>query len=325
MEQVSALNQFDKIKTLADPRRLRILRLLLAGSASLTQLGLKLNQHPARIRHHMQKLEQAGLVEISSITVTQGVTEKFYKARAGAYLIQQMVLPEPGKQPTIIFSGSHDLGIEQLGLYLAGKVNLLNLPVGSLDGLVALRQGLCHIAGSHLLDEGGQYNIPFVQHLFPDRQAEMLTLAYRQQGLLLAPGNPKHIVDLTDLTRPEVTFINRQPGSGTRLWLDSQLKRLGITSGQINGYAHCVNTHTEIANAILSSKVDVGLGLQAAALRLGLSFVPMFTERYDLTLLTDHLQLLAPLLDHIQTRTCRLHMADLGGYETTHTGEKIFH
>lgn len=324
MDQVEILDQFEKIKALADPRRLEILQLLLASPASLTQLGICLGQHPAWVRHHMQKLEQAGLVEINEVTVTRGVTEKFYRTTAGAYLIQQMILPRDAKKQTIIFSGSHDLAIEQFSQALGGHINLLSIPVGSLDGLVALRQGFCHIAGSHLLDTNGEYNTPFVRHLLPDRSTTMVTLAHRQQGLILAPGNPKHIHDLTDLTRDDVNFINRQSGSGTRLWLDSRLKELEISPRSINGYNRISNTHTQTAQMILSGQADAGIGLLASARKLDLFFIPIFNERYDLTMLQDSAQLLMPVLDHLQTRDCRNAMAGLSGYETTHTGELIY-
>ena len=324
MGKVAILDQFEQIKALADPRRLEILRLLLAGPASLTQLGSHLGQHPARVRHHMQKLEEAGLVEINEITITNGVTEKFYRTSAGAYLIQQMVLPKGGQRQTIIFSGSHDLAIEQLSQALGAHINLLSLPVGSLDGLVALRQGFCHIAGSHLLDTNGEYNTPFVRHLLPDRSTNMVTLAYRQQGLMMAADNPKSIHELADLLRKDVSFINRQSGSGTRLWLDARLKELGISSNLINGYTNISHTHTQTALMIQSGQVDVGIGLQAAAQKLGLFFIPLFNERFDLTMMQESTQLLAPMLDHLQTSLCRNAMAGLSGYDTTHTGEQIY-
>lgn len=323
MKTVTMLEHFEQIKTLADPRRLEILRLLLAGPASLTQLGSCLGQHPARVRHHIRKLEEAGLVEINEITITNGVTEKFYRTSAGAYLIQQMILPKEAQRQTIIFSGSHDLAIEQLSLALGAHINFLSLPVGSLDGLVALRQGFCHIAGSHLLDQDGEYNTPFVRHLLPDRLTNMVTLAYRQQGLIMAAGNPKDIREITDLVREDVSFINRQSGSGTRLWLDSRLKQIGISPSQINGYTRISRTHTQTALMVQSGQADVGIGLQAAAGKLGLFFIPLFFERFDLTMLQESTQLLAPLLDHLQTNLCRVEMAGLSGYDTTHTGEQI--
>jgi len=323
MNKVEILNQFEQIKAMADPRRLEILRMVMSEPASLTQLGSRLGQHPARVRHHMQKLKNAGLVEITGIIVTSGVTEKFYRARAGAFLVQQMVIPTGDRRKTIVFSGSHDLVIEQLTRALSAHVNLVCLPVGSLDGLIALRQGFCHIAGSHLLDTNGEYNIPFVQRLLPDRNPTMVTLAYREQGLILAAGNPKGIHDLFDLTRPDVSFINRQPGSGTRLWLDMQLKRSEIHTTDIRGYEKVVSTHTDTALTIQSGEADAGIGLQAAAKKLDLDFIPLFNERYDLTMMQEQSKFLAPFLNHLQTKVCRNEMAGLSGYNSTHTGEQI--
>jgi len=323
MDTIKKLDQFEQIKALADPRRLEILRLLLAGSASLTQLGARMGRHPAWVRHHMQKLEEAGLVNISETTITKGVTEKFYQTTAGAFMIQQIVLPKEKQRQTIIFSGSHDLAIEQLSRVLSTHINLLCLPVGSLDGLIALRQGFCHITGSHLLDKDGGYNTPFVRHLLPDRSAIMITLAYRQQGLMLASGNPKGINELADLARKDVRFINRQSGSGTRMWLDSHLNDIGISPDQINGYSTIALTHTDTALMVQSGQADAGIGLQAATQNRNLFFIPLFNERFDLTMLQESTQHLAPLLDHIQTNNCRVAMAGLGGYDTTHTGEQI--
>lgn len=323
MESFSTLDQFEKIKVLADPRRLRILRILLSGSASLTQIGLQLGQTPARVRHHMQKLESAGLVELENVTVTRGVTEKFYHACAGAYLLHQMILPNPGKRATVIFSGSHDLAVEQISRALEAHLHFLCLSIGSLDGLVSLRQGMCHFTGSHLLDVDGEFNTPFVRRLLPDRQANMLTLAHRQQGLILAHGNPKGIRELADLTRTDITFVNRQPGSGTRLWLDTRLKALGLDRDLINGYASFVATHSDVAQAVLTGQADAGIGLQACAEQRNLDFIPLFTERYDLTLVQDNTSLLAPLLDHLQTSACRTTISSICGYDSSHTGELI--
>jgi len=174
------------------------------------------------------------------------------------------------------------------------------------------------------LDTNGEYNTPYVRHLLPDRSPTMITLAYRQQGLILAEGNPKGIHDLADLVRHDVSFVNRQPGSGTRLWLDSHLRELGISPTQIKGYLTISNTHTQTARAVQSGQADAGIGLQAAAEKLNLFFIPLFNERYDLTMLQESTQLLVPVLDHLQTSVCRNAMAGLSGYETTHTGEQIY-
>jgi putative molybdopterin biosynthesis protein len=322
MDKVETLHAFEQIKLLSDSRRLQILRLLMASPASLTQLARTLGQSPAWVRHHILALESANLIELSEVRTTGKIIEKFYRAKAGAFLLQELILPEGGK-PVIVFSGSHDLALEKISEQIADHLTLLTLPVGSLDGLVNLRQGLCQISGAHLLDKSGEYNAPFVRHLFPDRSMDMVTLAYRTQGLILAPGNPKGVRGASDLAQAGLRFINRNPGSGTRLWLDGELQRLGIPPETIDGYERVVNTHTECARAIADGQADAALGLQASARQYNLDFIPLFEERYDLVLPREQEDTLAPLLEHIQTAAFRRNLATLTGYNTSHSGEQI--
>ncbi len=322
MNKVQPIDSFDKIKLLADARRLEILRLLMASPASLTQLARSLKQSPAWIRHHLLALESADLVEAGEVRKTGKVTEKFYRAKADALLLQELILPKTEK-PVVIFSGSHDLALEGIAEALSPHVTLLSLPVGSLDGLVNLRQGLCQVSGSHLLDETGEYNTPFVRRFFPDRPVEIITLAYRTQGLMLSSGNPKGLARIADIARPDVRFVNRNPGSGTRLWLDTELHRLQIPAEQIDGYDLVVKTHSEAAALIESGQADAALGLQAAAHQHGLDFIPLFEERYDLVLPRQNESLLLPVLDYLQTAAFRTELSLLTGYNSTHTGEQI--
>jgi len=322
MKTIASLTSFDQIKLLSDPRRMDILRLLMAQSATLSQLGRALGRHPAWVQHHIKALEAGGLVEIAEVRVNAGVTEKFYRARAGGFLVQEMILPLGGK-PALVFSGSHDLALERLAQQLSSHVELLVHPVGSLDGLINLRMGLCSLSGAHLLDVSGAYNTPFVSRLFPDRRVHLVTLAHRTQGWMTAPGNPRGIRGAADLLQPGLRFVNRNPGSGTRLWLDGELNRLGIAPETVPGYRSSVKTHTEAALAIQSGQADVALGLEAAALQHRLGFLPLFTERYDLVLPDEQLAALAPLLDTLQTAAFRRDVANLRGYDTAHTGEEI--
>ena len=323
MSSIERLRDFEQIKLLAAPRRLKIMRQLMAAPASLTQVGHAIGEHPAWVRHHLKLLEQAGLVEMVETRITSGVVENFYLARAGGLLLQELILPETTGRPAVVFSGSHDLAVELLAGKLSNYLDVLTLPVGSLDGLMTLRQGLCHISGAHLLDQNGEYNIPFVQHIFPDRPMRIITLAHREQGLMTAPGNPKGIRSLADLARADVSFINRNPGSGTRLWLDQQLQTLGIPAGAIRGYQTTVSTHTKSAWAVFSGEADVAVGLRAAAHPLGLDFIPLFHERYDLIFAQEQAELLDPLLDALQSSAIRRGIEGLTGYETLHSGEQI--
>jgi putative molybdopterin biosynthesis protein len=323
MSSIERLRDFEQIKLLADPRRLKVLRQLMAAPASLTQVGKAIGEHPAWVRHHLKLLEQAGLVEMVESRVTSGVVENFYLARAGGLLLQELILPETTGRPAVVFSGSHDLAVELLASKLSNYLDVLTLPVGSLDGLMTLRQGLCHISGAHLLDQNGEYNIPFVRHIFPDRPMRIITLAHREQGLMTAPGNPKGIRSLADLARADVSFINRNPGSGTRLWLDQQLQTLGIPAKAIRGYQATVSTHTKSAWAVFSGAADAAVGLRAAAHPLGLDFIPLFHERYDLIFAQEQAELLDPLLEALQSSAIRRGIEGLTGYETLHSGEQI--
>jgi putative molybdopterin biosynthesis protein len=223
----------------------------------------------------------------------------------------------------VIFSGSHDLALEEIAGHLQKHMTLLSLPVGSLDGLVNLRQGLCQISGSHLLDEMGEYNTPFVRHLFPERDVKLVTLAHRIQGLMLAIGNPKGVKTVADLAKPNVHFVNRNSGSGTRLWFDAEIQRLHIPPEKINGYEKVVKTHSEAAMLIANQKADAALGLQAAAHQHGLDFIPIFEERYDLVLPRENEKMLLPLLDYLNTANFRSELNALTGYNSTHSGEQI--
>jgi putative molybdopterin biosynthesis protein len=328
MATVEFIKSLEQIKLLSDPRRMAILRLLMAEPATLTQLGRAIGEYPAWIRHHLKKLEEAGLVEMVTAQVSGGFVEKYYQAKAHAFIFQEIVLPDPSAGEHLVLMGSHDLALGYLAerLRLEAALNLLVLPVGSLEGLTALRQGLTHLTGCHLLDaESGEYNRTFIRHFFPDRDIIAVTLAHRVQGLLVAPGNPKAVHDLSDLRRPDVTLINRNRGSGTRVWLDLQIGRLDIPAGQVRGYAQEAHTHTAVAQAIQSGKADVGLGLEAAALQAGVDFIPLFQERYDLVLPAElaHQRRLQPFFDALHSAVFRRLVADLGGYETGHSGEQL--
>jgi putative molybdopterin biosynthesis protein len=308
---------------LADTRRLTILRKLMAGPATLTQLGEAMVETPAWVRHHVKHLELAGLVELVETHITSGVVEKFYRAHAGGLLLQELILPEDTALPSVIFSGSHDLAVELLARQVNKQLNMMILPVGSLDGLVTLRQGLCHLCGCHLLDINGEYNLPFIRHFFPDRTVLVFTLAQREQGLMTAPGDPKAIRSLEDLARSDLTFINRIPGSGTRVWLDHRLQALGIPVESIQGYGNVARTHTECARQVQDGKADVALGLHAAAFQHDLGFIALFHERYDLVIPQEQIEMLRPMLDTLQTAAFRRCVESLVGYDTTHTGEQI--
>ena len=270
----------------------------------------------------MLALQSADLVEIVEIRKSGRVTEKYYRAKAEAFLFQQLDSPKT-KKSALIFSGSNDIALKSLAQHMGKRFKFLNIPISSLDGLVYLRQGVCQFSGTHILNEDGQYNVSTVRHLFPDRAMKMITLAYRTQGLMVLQGNPKSIKQIQDIARPDVRFVNRDLGSGTRLWLDAELKRLKIDTNQIKNYDHAVKTHGESASAIESGKADVALGLQAAARQHHLDFVPLYEERYDLVWPRENEESILPLLNYLQTAAFRTGLNSLTGYNSTHSGELI--
>ncbi len=199
---------------------------------------------------------------------------------------------------------------------------------GSLGGLIALQEGRAHLAGIHLLDEEtGQYNYPYLRHILPGRELAVVHLAMRAQGLLFLRNNPRGITGLKDLCRDNITFINRQQGSGTRLLLDLALRQRGISPSSIKGYNLEVETHVAIARAIADGEADTGLGIKAAARTADLDFLPLFREQYDLVmpkaLYRDHR--LAPLLGILASEDFHRLVTSAGGYDVSRMGETTFY
>ncbi|MBP1468288.1 molybdopterin biosynthesis protein [Candidatus Chloroploca sp. M-50] len=227
---------------------------------------------------------------------------------------------------TLVAIGSHDLALDLLASHmrrLAPGTRLSSANVGSLGGLLALKRRDAHLAGTHLLDEAtGIYNSPFIERLLPDEEIVLVHLAYREQGFLVPRGNPQGFAELRDLARPGVRFANRQKGSGTRVLLDYHLNRAGLSSDQIIGYEREEFTHMAVAAAVMSASASVGLGILAAARALGLDFVPLFSERYDLAIPRRHWQspLLEPLRRTLADPAYQAAVAALGGYDVRHMG-----
>jgi len=228
---------------------------------------------------------------------------------------------------TIFAIGSHDITIDILAQHLASKNRrLISANVGSLGGLIALSRGECHLAGSHLLDpESGDYNIKYVQQTLINIPTKIIVFVGRQQGLIVAKRNPKQIFSLNDLTRSDVSYLNRQSGSGTRVLLDYQLRLSNISSDSIKGYQNEEYTHLAIAAAVASGRADCGLGIEAAAQALGLDFIPLYQERYDLVFLQSYYesQLLEPLFDVLSDRVFKNTVESLPGYNTEQMGKVI--
>jgi len=228
---------------------------------------------------------------------------------------------------TIVALGSHDLTLDLMAQFLAehGR-RLASANVGSLGGLIALRRGEAHFAGSHLLDpESGEYNLRYIREYLPETPVAIIGLVGREQGLMVAPGNPLKLTRLEDLATTGASFVNRQRGAGTRVLLDFHLGRAGIEPAAIRGYETEEYTHLAVAAAVASGRAACGLGIRAAAEALGLGFVPLFDERYDLVIPRVHYDspFLRPLLDLLGDPRFRDAVAALPGYSLEPMGRVI--
>jgi putative molybdopterin biosynthesis protein len=250
----------------------------------------------------------------------------------------------PGEIERTIFAiGSHDLTLDLLAQFLSQRGRrLVSANVGSLGGLLALRRGDAHLAGSHLLDPlTGEYNLSYLRQYLPDTPVRLVVWVGRKQGLLVRKNNPKGIHGLPDLARPDVRFVNRQRGAGTRVLLDYHLQQLGVSPEQVQGYDQEEYTHLAVAAAVASARADCGLGVMGAAHALDLDFIPLFTERYDLVIPCAHLpgsagrgspessapldssDLLSPLFDLMFDPSFRRAVQSLPGYEVAEMGRVV--
>jgi putative molybdopterin biosynthesis protein len=253
-------------------------------------------------------------------------------AEAGEQVQVRLYRPRAELDKTIFCIGSHDMTLDLIAQFLAGHDRrLASANVGSQGGLVALRRGEAHLAGSHLLDpETGEYNISYIRHYLPGTKVKVITLVGREQGLLVQQGNPKGIKSLEDLSRPgadaaRIQYVNRQRGAGTRVLLDYQLNQLGIAADSIIGYNQEEYTHLGVAAAVASGRADCGLGIAAAAQALNLDFIPLYQERYDLVIPRNYAEgeLLAPLFDVLENREFRAAVAALPGYDVSRMGTVV--
>ncbi len=250
---------------------------------------------------------------------------------AGTEVSVEMLRSAGEIENTIVCIGSHDNALDLLANILKKKYprySLSSAHVGSMGGLVAIKKDEAHMAGTHMLDEEtGEYNISYLKRLLGERRMLLVNLVYREQGLMVPRGNPKKILGFQDLVRDDVVFINRQGGAGTRLLTDKNLKDLGIDPGRISGYEREEYTHMGVASAVLTGIADTGLGILASARALGLDFIPVARERYDLAIPEDYAAMpkMQALLGIIRDdREFRETVEALGGYDLSDMGKIMY-
>jgi putative molybdopterin biosynthesis protein len=254
-------------------------------------------------------------------TLSEGVN-------AGEEVEVELLRPLQDVDNTIVFSGSHDLSIGVLEDCLKQRAPELKISasnIGSLGGLLAMKRGEAHLIGTHLLDpKTGAYNLPDIRrHLGKAADVVVVNLVVREQGLIVPKGNPKRIRTIRDLTKADVRFVNRQPGAGTRVLLDYKLEQLQIKAERVKGYEREEYTHMAVAVAVASGLADCGLGIRSAAAALGLDFVPIEREDYDLVLRRDFAESDRGrlLLDVIRSPRFQTAVVELGGYDVSRSGQ----
>ena len=267
----------------------------------------------------MSLVRADGLVKIPRLS--EGV-------EAGTQVTVNLLRPLEAIEHTIVATGSHDLVLDLIASELTGTggVSFASSNVGSLGGLRAIDRGEAHLAGTHLLDEeSGEYNVSFLRRYVRNQCVVLVNLVHRVQGFIIPKGNPASIESLNDLAREDIVFVNRQRGSGTRVLLDYKLVAAGIDTQQVAGYEREEYTHLAVAAAVAGGRANVGLGILSAARAIGMDFIPLFDERYDLAIPEDiyDSELLAPMLQLIQSSDFRVKVEELGGYDAGQMGEVI--
>ncbi len=229
----------------------------------------------------------------------------------------------------IVIAGSNDILLDKfLQIFMRKYPNYIVAfaNVGSMGGIRALKMGNCHIATSHLLQEDKkEFNFDYIFQEMKQMPA-VVNFCLREQGLIVAKGNPKNIKGLEDLISKDVKIVNRPKGTGTRLWFDQELKKIGIDPASIEGYNNEKKTHLEVGIEILTQKADAGPGIRAVASILGLDFIPFHWERFDFIIDRDRF-----FDQHIQTLLSLLHEEDFRnllknfeGYDLKYSGRMVY-
>jgi putative molybdopterin biosynthesis protein len=230
---------------------------------------------------------------------------------------------------TLVSIGSHDVLMDLIADIIhkqKGMVSLSSAHVGSLGGIMALKKGECHLAPIHLLDEeSGIYNLPYLKRYLADQELVLIKGVKRTQGLMVPKGNPKNIKNIRDLAGSDISFVNRQRGSGTRVLFDYLLKKEGIEADNILGYSREMNTHMMVASAVKSGSSDVGIGVLSAANMMGLDFIPIGDEEYDFAMLKENLEdeRVKRFIDVLKSQAFADDLNQLGGYLLESPGQII--
>jgi len=240
--------------------------------------------------------------------------------------------PEMAKLPPyhglVLIAGSNDLLLDKIistfNLKHEDHMAMFGLS-GSMGGLRALRKNLCHIAASHLVADNRDYNFPFIQNEMSPVPA-VVNFCLREQGILVQKDNPENIQSVSDLKQSHIKIVNRSLGTGTRQLFDKELKKAGIKGENIDGYNNCLSKHMDIGFAILSGEAHAGPGIKPVAKILGLDFIPLCWERFDLLIGKDRFfdQGIQLFLSLLKGKVIQAAAKEYGGYDLSLTGKMVY-
>ena len=270
---------------------------------------------------------------VSSFVKADGIIsipQNYEGLEAGEHVTATLLRSPEDIARTIVVIGSHDPLIDEISDMFrrrGSRFFISSSHVGSMGGIMAARRGEAHIGGTHLLDEeSGTYNIPYLKQYFPDNDAVLIHSVYRQQGLMVTKGNPKGIKTIRDLAREDVSYVNRQKGSGTRVLLDYLLRKEGVDPADIYGYEREEFTHTSVAAQIAGGSADCGMGIYSAAKIYGLDFVFICNEQYDFLTTKKYLDtpMIREFIEVLKSPEFTERMIAMGGYDPNRPGEIEF-
>ena len=283
-----------------------------------------------------------GRLMASPLSRGSGVVSSFMKAdgilevpqglegyEAGEEVTLRLLSPMEKLRNTLVVIGSHDPLLDELAdmLHLGDpRLYMSSAHVGSMGGIMAIRRGEAHMAGCHLLDTAdGTYNRSFIRKYFPKGDVKLVSCVGRQQGLMVARGNPLNICSFADISRQGIRYVNRQKGSGTRILTDYLCSREKVEPSDVYGYTREELTHTSVAAQIACGSADVGMGIYSAAKLYDLDFIPICIEKYDL-IIPDHAwdsPMVQQLLAILRSDAFREKILSMGGYTVEHPGQVL--
>jgi putative molybdopterin biosynthesis protein len=253
---------------------------------------------------------------------------KSHKTTTAQVPVAELHRPKTKESHSLVISGQ-DIVLDILGKYIEkySTYKTLRSYTGSLNSLISMYNGECDIVSLHLFDgETGEYNLPYIKKILVGHSYLLLNLLSRKAGFYVQKGNPLNIQTWSDLNQEHVKVVNREKGSGARVLLDEQLRMNHLQSKNINGYEHEETSHLSVASSVSTGLADVGVGIEKAAKIVGIDFIPLITERYDLVILKtpENERLISMVKEILSSQPFQAEINSLGDYDYSQTGSIIY-